>query len=158
MTARPTSTENVAEARWRHAAQVLASSGDPIAADCAYRLAIWLDRGTDFETAAGFPSGWRCERERARRHELVRTLAREHFANLAGRELATSVYLAAIRYEGSAWLRDRKSGRRPPGMSGAIFDVLAAGKFPSFTSLRRILNGLTGPRGGYGVGPADAGS
>ena len=126
----------------RGAVAALAELAPPAALPIVQVLSAWLDDDTDLAAALGLPPGWRAEHRRAARDRLLHELAGRYFPTLAGRKLACAMALAARRYEGSGWPRDRKGGRRPDGLPGIIFDILSLGEMPGVERLLQIFKGL----------------
>lgn len=102
------------------------------------------DNASSFADAAGLPARWRQSARIEDRDNRLRELALRHFPGLSGRELATAVSQAVRRYQGSSWPRDARSGRRPSGVTGEIFDLSQLGPIPCGGHLRSILNGIGG--------------
>jgi hypothetical protein len=129
--------------RLRTAAVVLAEHGDAATAEALW---TWLDSDASvtFEAALGMPSDGRARARLEARDALLIAIARRHFAELCGRALADAVVKAGRRYQGSSWPRDRRSGRRPDGLTGDLFDVLSFGDIPGDARLRQIFNSLGG--------------
>ena len=105
-----------------------------------------------FDAALGLPSGWRDLVRRERRNAALIGLAERRFPGLAGRALAAAVASAMRRYEASSWPRDRRAGRRPDGMAGDIFDLLALGETLSESRMRSLFNEMAGSCEAVAVG------
>jgi hypothetical protein len=139
----PVSSPSAIAARLRAAAANLAERGDVATAEA---VLTWLDgdASVTLEAALGLPPDGRMRARLENRDTLLIALARRHFPTLTGRRLADAVALAGSRYAGSSWTRDRRSGRRPDGLNGDLFDILSAGEIPGDARLRQIFNGLCG--------------
>jgi hypothetical protein len=108
---------------------MIAGSGDHEMLHIADALKIWIG-GTDsvrLEDAFGVAGNWRSARRRHRRDEIYIEIARTNFPDLTGVPLARAIAAAIGRYEASSWRFDRDNGRRPAGLNGLVFDLLALG-------------------------------
>ena len=130
----PASTATIARVG-RVLAHLRASDDDD--AWLANALGDWL-AGQTLDAALGLKNNWRDEsRQRARNTEL-RRIADRHFPALKGRARATAFDLALSRYV-ACFPRDKRAGRRPTGLSGALYDYLLAHSPVSFATLRNVL-------------------
>jgi hypothetical protein len=131
----------------RKAVSLLAEHGDDGVVAVAGALAIWIDQAPaatiTFDDALNLPPGWRSALRRQQRDQALLRLWRHHFVGLQGREAVRAVSAAARRYEGTGWPRDRRTGRRPDGLNGDLFDVLCLGSLPAEGSLRRLFQCLS---------------
>ncbi len=116
------------------AAELLRTAGHHVLAEA---ISLWL-AGASLDDALNLAPGWR---QHVR--DKARTTALRRLAGLlpAGSARATAQAAATLiaRYEATAWRRDRAAGRRPAGVPGAAYDVLAAGPAPSAATIRRVL-------------------
>ena len=126
----------------RGAVAALAEVAPPSALPLVQALSDWLADGIDLAATLGLPQGWRADYRRASRDKMLHDLAGRYFPTLAGRPLACAVALAARRYQGSSWPRDRKSRRRPDGLPGMLFDILSVGEMPGVERLLQLFKGL----------------
>lgn len=116
---------------------------DPASAMVANAIAAMVDDGLGFEEAMNLVPGWRsAARLRARDAALLGIAARR--PGLSYRALAAEVETTCRRYEATAWPRDRDNDRRPDGLHGLLFDLLAAGGPPGNRHLRNIFKDLAG--------------
>lgn len=132
--------------RIRRVIGLLIELDDPDAAWLGEVLATLVDlRGNDnastFADAVGLPPRWRQSARIEDRDCRLRELAARHFPDLTGRPLAAAIEKAARANGRSA---DARAGRRPAGLQGDIFDILALGPIPCGGQLRCILNGIAG--------------
>ena len=152
MRATPGTVERVRAVR--RAVALLVEYGDAGVLEVARGVADWLDQteaATTLDAALDLPQGWRSEVRRLARDAALLDLVRRRYPGLEGREAARAVASVARRYEGSSWPRDRRANRRPDGLNGDLFDILAQGDMPSEATLRRIFNGLCGSHGPVAV-------
>lgn len=94
--------------------------------------------GEPLEEALGHYGAWRHAYRARRRNAALAALA-DCFPGMQGRRLAAAIGSAVRRYAATGWERDRARGRRPDGISGLCYDLLAVGEVPSYDHLRRIL-------------------
>jgi hypothetical protein len=114
----------------RAAVAVLIEHGPVETLPVASGLLAWLDApdsGVTLDAALNLRWGWR-QSERLR------------FAGLSLRATARAVCGALRGYEANGWLRDR-TGNRPDGTHGDLWDVLNLGAAPGEEMLRTILRG-----------------
>jgi hypothetical protein len=124
------------------AIRLLAETGNPAGLRVAEALAAWRDAGQPIEAALGLQATWRSDYRRGRQNQALAAVA-GYFPGLFGRKLASRMTNAERRYR-TAWPRDRKTGHRPDGLNGAIYDCLVLSEFPSEEKLRKLFNGVTG--------------
>lgn len=109
----------------------------------AAAIDTWLAAGDgDFAAALGLPPGWHSALRRRQRNDVLCEVARRRFPALNPSAAALALLRASRRYEGTSWPRDRKSGRRPDGINGDIFDVLSLGEMPCERILRSLFSEL----------------
>jgi hypothetical protein len=115
----------------RRAALALVETGDDALARIADAIDACLSAAPDtpltFEQALALPPTWRSDWRRAERDAAWLRLRAQCCPQLKGRAAAHAVADAVRRYEGTAWRRDREACRRPDGLHGLCFDVLAHG-------------------------------
>lgn len=104
-------------------------AGDPSTASFANRLRLWFrsDDSITLEDVLGVGSTWRSARRRQERDRLIQRIAGEYFAGLGGRPLAHAIAQAISAYETRSWPRERRTGRRRPGLPGLLFDLFTLG-------------------------------
>jgi hypothetical protein len=127
----------------RAAVAVLIEHGPVETLPVASGLLAWLDApdsGVTLDAALNLRWGWRQSERLRRRDVVVRDVARRRFAGLSLRATARAVCGALRGYEANGWLRDR-TGNRPDGTHGDLWDVLNLGAAPGEEMLRTILRG-----------------
>ena len=130
----------------------LAADKDEDAAWLGDAIEMWLG-GVQWEGALGLGPHWRTELARARRNRAIAELL-QYFPAMSIRQRAKAIAQAVRRYETTGWKRDRQSRRRPDGVRGAVYDLLAIGAgVPDECQLRRIIKEIGGASGAYGDAP-----
>jgi hypothetical protein len=138
--------------RMRRLAVRLADRSDEDAAWLGDAVEMWLD-GVSLEAALGLGPHWRIELARAQRNRAIAKLLR-YYPAASIRQRAKAVVQAVRRYEPTGWKRDRQSGRRPDGVRGALYDLLAIGaEIPDECQLRRIIKEIGDALDAYGDAP-----
>jgi hypothetical protein len=111
-------------------------------------LGLTLGDAFGFALSRGATPWWESE-SHARRDELIRTIAAQHFPALSGRPAAAAIAEAIARYETTAWRQHRAYLAPPPrlrGLGADLFRLLKLGTAPAEGTIRRILCGSRNTR------------
>lgn len=129
------------------------ATGSPACRRVATALDAWrqADDAVTLERALGVGDGWRRAQRILARDAILAEIAVKHFGGMTGRRGAAAIVLAVSKYEAGAFRVDQAAGRRPDGLRGLLFDLLATGA-PTLgeEAIRRL--GIFRPR----ESPADA--
>jgi hypothetical protein len=98
----------------------------------AAALRLWSGQAPGPDVASldaclGLKSKWRFNRALADRDAALLRLRARLCPSLPGRPAARSVIDAVARYATTSWPHDRRDRRRPDGIAGLCYDVLAHG-------------------------------
>jgi hypothetical protein len=104
-------------------------------------LRLWR-AGAPLETAMGLQGGWRGYLDQRTQQAALAALVAAQPAGLSCLALAIRIAEPLLRYETTAWPRDRDAGRRPPGLDGLLYDLLLTDCPRSVSRLRRVLKEL----------------
>lgn len=114
------------------AIEVLALSGRPN----AIRMADALDQyrrlpAVSIEACLGAADNWRAAEQLRHRNEMLVDIARQHFGaqdfGAIGRTAARQMLAALTRYEAGEYHQHLEANRRPDGVRGRLYDILALG-------------------------------
>lgn len=108
-------------------ASAILAAADPTLLYIADAWAIWIGArdSVTFEDAVGAARNYRSALRRRQRDALYCKIGQTCFPHLTGLPLARAIIAEIDRYQTSSWPRDRDNGRRPTGINGLIFDLLA---------------------------------
>ena len=114
------------------AVALLVEHGDDDVHQIATALDLWSEQtpGDDcvaLDVILGLGAMWRSDRRRDARDAALLRLRERLCPLLYGRAAARAVTTAVRRYEASTWRHDRLARRRPDGIPGLAYDVLAHG-------------------------------
>jgi hypothetical protein len=143
----------------RAAVAALDSANDPDIIAGREAVAAWLDgeaNGLSFEEATGFlpaagQRSWRRQDAAARRNDLIRQLAQDHFLHTAARDRAGAIAAALASYGARQWWRGARSGHNPHeagSLDAVMWSVFAAQRdmqpghvasAPSSRTIRQVL-------------------
>jgi hypothetical protein len=142
----------------RAAVAALVGADDPAVIEGRELVSAWLDGGRTgpFEDAVGLsPSqgerSWRRQDAAARRDDLIRELARDHFQHFAPRDRAGAIAQHLAEYGARHWWQEAKSSRNPheaESRDGLMWSIFAAQRdmqpghvasAPSSRTVRRAL-------------------
>lgn len=116
------------ESQLRSAIALLAGSG-PEHSRVAHALKLWLDSEDHVALEAALNVGvtWRSNLRVRRRDEILNRVARRYFADRSARRGARALADAIESYETGEFKTHRRTGVRPGGLRGELFDLLSCG-------------------------------
>jgi hypothetical protein len=149
----------------RRAAAVLVEHGDGAVAAMGGAFLDFLataaeppdadERHASLEATIGFAVAWRAQERRRRRDLVLFDVRRRRYGDLSNREAARRMSADVGRYASSSWPRTRRSGKRPDGAVGDLYDLLLVlGEAPTEAALRHLLDRQAAPKVVLGMGQA----